>query len=142
MFFHANKCNVRMRESEFLIGESLMFGGLKNLASMASLMSQAGDIQGKIAEAKERIGRLEVEGFAGGDAITVRMTGDFQVSRVAVHQWLIDAKNRELMEQLMTEAMNQAIQKAKAAAAKEMSDIAGGMNIPGLQDAFSKMGMS
>ena len=42
-----------------------MFGGLKNLASMASMMSQAGDIQAKVAAAKERIGRLTVEGTAG-----------------------------------------------------------------------------
>ena len=75
-----------------------MFGGLKNLASMAGMMSQAGDIQAKVASAKERIGRLTVEGTAGGDAVTVRMTGDFQVSGVDIHQWLIEAKNRELMQ--------------------------------------------
>ena len=119
-----------------------MFGGLKNLASMASMMSQAGDIQAKVAAAKERIGRLTVEGTAGGDAVTVRMTGDFQVSGVDIHQWLIEAKNRELMQELVATATNHAIQKAKEAAAKEMADIAGGMNIPGLQDALSKMGMS
>jgi DNA-binding YbaB/EbfC family protein len=121
--------------------EFVMFGGLKNLASMASMMSQAGDIQAKVAAAKERIGHLTVEGTAGGDAVTVRMTGDFQVSGVDIHQWLIEAKNRELMQELVAAATNHAIQKAKEAAAKEMADIAGGMNIPGLQDALSKMGM-
>lgn len=119
-----------------------MFGGLKNLASMASMVSQAGDIQGKVAAAKERIGRITVEGTAGGDAVTVRMTGDFQVSGVDIHQWLIEAKNRELMQELVVAATNHAIQKAKESAAKEMADIAGGMNIPGLQEAMSKMGMS
>ena len=119
-----------------------MFGGLKNLASMASLMSQAGDIQGKVAEAKERIGRREVEGTAGGDAVTVRMTGDFRVTSVVIHQWLVDSRNRELMEELMTAAMQQTIQKAKESASKEMAEIAGGMNIPGLQDALTKMGMT
>lgn len=118
-----------------------MFGGLKNLASMASMMSQAGDIQAKVAAAKERISHLTVEGTAGGDAVTVRMTGDFLVSGVDIHQWLIEAKNRELMQELVAAATNHAIQKAKEAAAKEMADIAGGMNIPGLQDALSKMGM-
>ena len=119
-----------------------MFGGLKNLASMASLMSQAGDIQGKVAAAKERISQIQVEGTAGGDAVTVRMTGDFQVSSVAIHQWLVEAKNREMMEQLVATAMNEAIQKAKESAAREMADIAGGMNVPGLQETLSKMGMS
>lgn len=119
-----------------------MFGGLKNLAQMASLMSNAGDIQGKMTEAKERISRLKVEGTAGGDAVTVRMTGDFQVTAVVIHQWLVESQNRELMEQLVTAAVQQSIQKAKEVATREMADMAGGMNIPGLQDALTKMGKS
>ena len=118
-----------------------MFGGLKNLASMASMMGQAGEIQNKISEAKERISTLQIEGSAGGDAITIRMTGDFQVTAVSIHQWLIESKDRALFEGLIAEAMTQAIQKAKESAAKEMADIAGSMNIPGLKDALGKMGM-
>ncbi len=119
-----------------------MFGGLKNLAGMASMMSQAGDIKGKMAEAKERISRLEVQGTAGGDAVTVRMTGDFQVTAVVIHQWLVESNNRQLMEELVTSAMQESIQKVKEVAAREMADMAGGMNIPGLQDAIAKMGKS
>jgi DNA-binding YbaB/EbfC family protein len=118
-----------------------MFGGLKNLASMASLMSQAGDIQGKVAAAKEKIGRIEVSGSAGGDAVTVRMTGDFRVVGVAIHPWLIESKNQDLFEKLIAEAINSAIQTAKESAAKEMASIAEGMNVPGLQEAMAKMGM-
>lgn len=118
-----------------------MFGGLKNLANMASLMGQAGDIKGKVAAAKERISRIQIEGNAGGDAITVRMSGDFQVIGVSIHQWLIESKDRNLLEGLIAEAMTQAIQKAKESAAKEMAEIAGGMNIPGMQDALEKLGL-
>ena len=118
-----------------------MFGGLKNLANMASLMGQAGDIQQKVAAAKERISSIQIEGTAGGDAITIRMTGDFQVTGVSIHQWVIESKDCILLEGLIAEAMTQAIQKAKETAAKEMADIAGGMNIPGLQDALGKMGI-
>jgi nucleoid-associated protein EbfC len=121
--------------------EFSMFGGLKNLAGMASLMGQAGDIQKKVAAAKERISVLQIEGCAGGDAVTVRMTGDFQVTGVTIHQWLIETKDRELFEGLVAEAMSQAIQKAKESAAKEMADITSGMNIPGLQDALGRMGL-
>jgi hypothetical protein len=118
-----------------------MFGGLKNLAGMASLMGQAGDIQKKVAAAKERISLLQIEGCAGGDAVTVRMTGDFQVTGVSIHQCLIESKDRDLFEGLVAEAMSQAIQKAKETAAQEMAEITRGMNIPGLQDALGKMGL-
>lgn len=118
-----------------------MFGGLKNLANLAGLMGQAGEIQGKMAAAKDRISQLQLEGTAGGDAVTVRITGDFRVTGVFVHQWLVESKNRELFEQLTTAAFNQAIQNAKEAAAKEMASLAETMNVPGLQEAMSKMGL-
>jgi len=118
-----------------------MFGGLKNLAGMASLMGQAGDIQKKMAAARDRISGLQIEGTAGGDAVTVRITGDFQVTGVSIHQWLIDARDRDLVEGLVAEAMTQAIQKAKETAAKEMAEITSGMNIPGMQDMLGKMGL-
>ncbi len=118
-----------------------MFGGLKNLAGMASLMGQAGEIQKKMAAAKDRISALQIEGCAGGDAVTIRMTGDFQVTGVSIHQWLIEAKDRDLFERLIAEAMSQAIQNAKETAAKEMAEITSGMNIPGMQDMLGKIGL-
>ena len=45
-----------------------------------------------------------------------------------------------MIEELVTAAVNQALQKAKEAAAAAMSEVAGGMNIPGLGDALSKFG--
>ena len=46
-----------------------------------------------------------------------------------------------MLEELITAATNQAIQKAKEAAAEAMSEVAGGMDIPGLSDALGKMGL-
>lgn len=118
-----------------------MFEGLKNLANMASMARQSGEMQKKMAELKDRIGRMEVTGTAGGDAITVRMSGDFQVRSVHIHQWLVEARNQELLQQLSQEAFNIAIQKARDLAAAEMARLAEDLNIPGMQDAFSKLGL-
>ncbi len=118
-----------------------MFGGLKNLANMASLMQQAGGIQEKLAAVKERTSRMQVEGTAGGDLVRVIVTGDLHVVSVSMQQGIIESRDREMIENLTKIAMENAIQKAKEAAAREMSDIAGGMNIPGLQEAITKMGM-
>ncbi len=118
-----------------------MFGGLKNLANMASLMQQAGGIQEKLAAVKERITRMQVEGKAGGDLVRVIVTGDLHVVSVSMQQGLIESRDREMIENLTKIAMENAIQNAKEAAAREMSDIAGSMNIPGLQEAMTKMGI-
>jgi DNA-binding YbaB/EbfC family protein len=117
-----------------------MFEGLKNLAGMANMARQAGDLQKKVAELKERIGRMEVEGFGGGDAVLVRMTGDFRVIDVQIHHWLVEARNQSLLQQLTREAFNSAMQRARDLAAEEMAKLAEEMDMPGMKDAFSRLG--
>ena len=117
-----------------------MFEGLKNLAGMANMARQAGDLQKKVAELKERIGRMEVEGFGGGDAVLVRMTGDFRVIDVQIHHWLVEARNQSLLQQLTQEAFNSAMRRARDLAAEEMAKLAEDMDMPGMKDAFSRLG--
>ena len=115
-----------------------MFDQLKNLGNM---MEQAKQMQGRMAEAKEKISALRVEGIAGGEMVTVEATGDMRITAVHLEQTLVDSQDREMMEQLLVAATNQALQKAKDAAASAMSEVAGGMNIPGLGEALSKLGI-
>ncbi|MCA9008335.1 MAG: YbaB/EbfC family nucleoid-associated protein [Planctomycetaceae bacterium] len=115
-----------------------MFGGLKNLAN---IMQQAGEIKGKVAAAKERVGKLRSEGSAGPDLVRIVVNGELTVLSVSIDQNLIASGNREMIEQLVNAAANEALHKAKSAAAAEMAEIAEGMNVPGLQDAMTKMGM-
>ncbi|MEZ6032850.1 MAG: YbaB/EbfC family nucleoid-associated protein [Planctomycetaceae bacterium] len=115
-----------------------MFGGLKNLAN---IMQQAGEIKGKVAAAKERVSKLRSEGSAGPDLVRIVVNGELTVLSVSIDQNLIASGNREMIEQLVNAAANEALHKAKSAAAAEMAEIAEGMNVPGLQDAMTKMGM-
>lgn len=115
-----------------------MFEQLKNLGNM---MAQAQQIQGKMAEAKEKIAEMRVEGIAGGEMVRVEVSGDMRITNISIEQTLVDTQDKEMLEELVAAATNQALQKAKEAAASAMSDIAGGMNIPGLSDALSDMGL-
>ena len=115
-----------------------MFGGLKNFAN---IMQQAGDIKGKVAAAKERVSRLRSEGSAGPDLVRIIVSGELTVLSVSIDQHLIASGNRQVIEQLVSAAFNEALQKSKSAAAAEMADIADGMNVPGLQDAIAKLGL-
>lgn len=104
-------------------------------------MAQAQQIQGKMAEAKEKIAEMRVEGIAGGEMVRVEVSGDMRITNISIEQTLVDTQDKEMLEELVAAATNQALQKAKEAAASAMSDIAGGMNIPGLSDALSDMGL-
>jgi len=127
----------RNQNSKFEKGHR-MFGGLK---SLANIMQQAGEIKGKLAAAKERVSKLRSEGSAGPDLVRIVVSGEMTVLSVSIDQNLIASGNRQLIEQLVNAAANEALQKSKSAAAAEMVDIAEGMNVPGLQDAIGKMGM-
>ncbi len=115
-----------------------MFKGLGNLTGM---LQQAREMQERMAGVKDRISELKVEGSAGGDMVRVKATGDLRITAISIEPSLLQNADREVLEDLVTAAVNQALQKAKDAAQKEMAEITGGMNIPGLQEAMSKFGL-
>src|SRR5690606_17869437 len=90
---------------------------------------------------KESLSELKVEGSSGGGMVTVVATGSQRVTRVTIEESLVVAGDREMIEELITSATNQALEKAKQAAAEEMSKMAGDLEIPGIGDALARFGM-
>ena len=115
-----------------------MFKGLGNLASM---MKQAQQMQGKMTEIQERLAGLTVEGDAGGRMVIAQCNGQQKLLSVKIDPVMLTEPDAEMLEDLVVAAVNQAMDKAKEAAAAEMSQLAGGMNIPGLGDALENLGM-
>jgi DNA-binding YbaB/EbfC family protein len=113
---------------------------LKGMGNIASLMKQAQQMQGRMSEIQEELGRLRVEGTAGGGMVTVEANGQQRILAVKVDQSLFEGGDREMLEDLLTGAINQALDKAKQASVEEMAKVTGGLNIPGVGDALSKMG--
>ena len=114
---------------------------LKGLGDIASMMKQASQMQGRIAEAKEKVAEIRVEGISGGEMVKVEATGEMKILSLSIEPSLLETGDREMIEELVTAATNQALHKAKEAAAAAMSDAASELNIPGLDDALSKLGM-
>lgn len=115
-----------------------MFKGLGNIAGM---MQQARELQQKMEEAKTRIAQLRVEGIAGGAMVTAVVTGELKVQSLSIDPALLQGGDREMIEELVTAAINQGLQKAKEAAAAEMASAAGSVDMPGIQDVMSKLGL-
>jgi len=116
-----------------------MFKGLGNLASM---LKQAQQMQGKMSEIQERLNDLTVEDDAGGRMVIAQVNGQQKLLSVKIDPVMLTEPDGEMLEDLVVAAVNQAMDKAKEAAASEMSHLAGGMNIPGLGDALDQLGMS
>lgn len=127
---------------KFTLGNQKDRGMFKGLANIASLMKTAQEMQSKMAAVQENLKRVHVEGSAGGGMVTVEANGQQAIVACRIEQSLFDAGDREMIEELVVAATNQALQKAKDAAAEEMGKIAGDINIPGLGEMLSKLGLN
>ena len=115
-----------------------MFKGLSNLAS---LMRSAQEMQARMTELQESLRQLRIEGIAGGGMVKVEVNGQQQILSCRIEPELLGSGDREVLEDLVVAATNQALEKAKAAAAQEMSKLAGDVDIPGLGNMLEQFGM-
>jgi DNA-binding YbaB/EbfC family protein len=96
------------------------------------MMKQAQQIQAKMAKLEAELEKEEVEAASGGGAVTVRMSGKQVVLKVSIREDVFQEGDRDMLEDLVLAAVNEAHQKAADLAKDRMSAITGGMNIPGL----------
>jgi DNA-binding YbaB/EbfC family protein len=113
-----------------------MFDMFRGMGKMADLMRNLPKIQEQVAQMQENLGKLVVEGDAGAGMVKVRCNGRMEIIGVTCTDEAL--KDRELLEDLVKGAVNQALAKAKQAVSAETSKMAGelglppGMNLPGL----------
>jgi hypothetical protein len=113
----------------------------KGLGDITNLLSQAQQMQGRLNELQQNLGQLRVEGNAGGGMVKVSASGEQRILSVDIDKSLLESGDREMLEDLVIAATNHALKKAKEAAAQEMAKLTGELEIPGLGDALSKLGM-
>ncbi|WP_422926496.1 YbaB/EbfC family nucleoid-associated protein [Singulisphaera sp. PoT] len=111
-----------------------------NLGNLAELMKNAGRLRESVEKATESLGQVQVEGTSGGGAVTARANGRLELLSVRIDPKLLSDGDPDLLEDLITEAVNQALTKAREAAAKSISSMAGGLPIPGLTGLFGQGG--
>jgi len=110
------------------------------LGNFADLMRNAGKIQETVQKATESLGKVEVEADAGGGAVKARANGRLELVSVRIDPKLLADGDAELLEDLVTAAVNQALLKAREAAAQSLASITGGMNLPGFPGLFGAGG--
>jgi DNA-binding YbaB/EbfC family protein len=110
----------------------------KGLGNMASLLKQAQEMQGRVRELQERLGTLRIDGTAGGGMVTVTVSGQQKVLACKIEPELL--ADADVLQDLVVAATNQALDHAREVAQKELAELSGGMDLPGLGDALGKMG--
>lgn len=103
-----------------------------NLGNLAEMMRNAGKLRETVEKATESLGQLQVEGTAGGGVVTALVNGRMELISVRIDPKLLADGDAELLEDLVTAAVNQGMTRAREAAAKSIQSLAGGLPIPGL----------
>jgi len=103
----------------------------KGANGMAGLMKQANQMQIKMKKLQEELATREFNGTSGGGAVTAKVNGDNKVLALTIDPEVMKGSDVEMLQDLVTSAINDALKVAKETSSQEMSKVTGGMNIPG-----------
>ena len=104
----------------------------KGIGGMGNLLKQAQEMQSRMAKIQEELAQKTVDGSAGGGMVRVTVNGQLALTAIKIDPTVINAEEKEMLEDLIMAALNDGMRKARDMASSEMSKITGGLKIPGL----------
>jgi DNA-binding YbaB/EbfC family protein len=116
-----------------------VFKGLGNLANLGSLLKQAQEMGGRMQALQNELRAKRATGAAGGGLVEVDVNGLSELVAVRIDPSLVAKGEREMIEDLLPAAYLAAQQKARELHAEAMQSLAGGANLPGLNEALSQL---
>ncbi len=100
------------------------------MVNIGNMMKQAQQLQKKMAEAQDKLNTIEVEGVSGGSLVKIITTAKGEYKRISIDESLLKVEEKEILEDLIIAAINDAKQKAEVVAQEEMKSITGGLPLP------------
>ncbi|MDT8453002.1 MAG: YbaB/EbfC family nucleoid-associated protein [Gammaproteobacteria bacterium] len=97
---------------------------------MGNMMRQAQKMQEEMQKAQEEVANMEAEGQAGGGMVKVVMNGRHELRKVEIDNSLM-SDDKEMLEDLLAAAVNDAVRKIEQQSAERMSSVTAGLNLPG-----------
>ncbi len=109
-----------------------MLKGLGDLGKMGGILKQAMEMKGRIEELKENLGAMHVETSVGGDMVTIVMNGNMEVVSLKIDPSIIDTEDPETLEGMVAAAVNASVSKVQEMVKDKMTELTGGVDIPGI----------
>jgi DNA-binding YbaB/EbfC family protein len=100
------------------------------MKGLSHLMRQAQEMQANMQKVQNELAATEVEGVAGGGMVKVVITCKYEVRRVTIEDTLL-RDDKEMLEDLVAAAFNDAARKVEQTIQQKMSAVAGGLALPG-----------
>lgn len=99
---------------------------------MQALMRQANQMQTRMKKLQEELATREFEGTSGGGAVKVIVMGDYKIKSVEIQADVVSGGDKDMLQDLILTAVNEAIRLAKTTSDQEMGKITGGFSVPGM----------
>jgi DNA-binding YbaB/EbfC family protein len=106
------------------------------MPNMQQAMKQVQKMQAEMAKVQEELGEKFVTASAGGGAVKVEISGKLEVKKIEISPDAVSADDLEMLQDLITAAMNEGIKNAQDLAASEMAKVTGNIKIPGIPGMF------
>ena len=103
-----------------------------SVKDLGSLLKQAQEMQSKMADVQRDLAEKKVEVATGGGMVKIMANGVNEIISIHIDDELINMNDREVLEDLITGAINEVHRKVKELAQEEMTRFTGGIKIPGL----------
>lgn len=100
--------------------------------NQSELMKQIQQMQTKIAQVQQKLEETVVQASAGGGAVEVTMNARPALKSIVIKPEVVDPEDVEMLQDLITAAMNEALEKIRSNQMQQLAGLAGGLNIPGL----------
>ena len=100
------------------------------MTNIGNMMKQAQQLQKKMSEAQEKLKSIEVEGSSGGGVVKVIVNAKGDIKKIDIDKSLLNPNEKEIVEDLVLAAINDAKNRAENVAAEEMKNLTGGISLP------------
>lgn len=99
---------------------------------LGNIMKQAQQMQQRMSRVQQELEEREVEATAGGGMVTAVVSGKMQLRELRIEKDVVDPEDIEMLQDLVTAAINEALKKSQEMMQEEMGKVTGGMNLPGM----------
>jgi len=107
-----------------------MNNGVRELPDLNEIMKMAQEAQEKLMQAQEDLDKVEVEGVSGGGLVRIRASAKGRIIAVDIDESLLAPSEKQMVEDLVAAAINDARAKADVAAAEAMRGATGALQLP------------
>ncbi len=113
---------------------------MAGFGDITKMLGQFKGIQANMQRMQEELSKKTLEASSGGGVVTAKVNGKGELLKISFDRDMVDTNDLELLEDLVKAAVNAAVSKSREQMQQELSQVTGGLNLPGMDQLSSLLG--